>query len=189
MSLTCCAVIGQGRTCHLIASSTIGMLTGCVSLMVMYGLLMSVFRESCLHGCVTSDLCMHTVVIAEVTQPSLGVGYELGRAVDMKKKILCLFRPSSGRCEDISHLCTSCLPPDENNKNDLVISCLSDRWSVTSWCDVSVDEIATDNELINSLSVCFSVAFYIDLCSFTLKHISKLNKPKSKVLTWWQSFW
>ncbi|XP_026209395.1 2'-deoxynucleoside 5'-phosphate N-hydrolase 1 isoform X1 [Anabas testudineus] len=37
------------------------------------------------------------VVVAEVTQPSLGVGYELGRAVDMNKKILCLFRPSSGR--------------------------------------------------------------------------------------------
>uniref|UniRef100_A0A8C5H6R4 2'-deoxynucleoside 5'-phosphate N-hydrolase 1 n=1 Tax=Gouania willdenowi TaxID=441366 RepID=A0A8C5H6R4_GOUWI len=41
------------------------------------------------------------VVVAEVTQPSLGVGYELGRAVDMKKKILCLFRPSSGRSENI----------------------------------------------------------------------------------------
>ncbi|KAL3971587.1 hypothetical protein ACER0C_024936 [Sarotherodon galilaeus] len=37
------------------------------------------------------------VVVAEVTQPSLGVGYELGRAVDMKKKVFCLFRPSSGR--------------------------------------------------------------------------------------------
>ncbi|XP_038586226.1 2'-deoxynucleoside 5'-phosphate N-hydrolase 1-like [Micropterus salmoides] len=37
------------------------------------------------------------VVVAEVTQPSLGVGYELGRAVSMKKKILCLFRPASGR--------------------------------------------------------------------------------------------
>ncbi|KAM9365826.1 5-hydroxymethyl-dUMP N-hydrolase [Pholidichthys leucotaenia] len=37
------------------------------------------------------------VVVAEVTQPSLGVGYELGRAIDMKKKIFCLFRPSSGR--------------------------------------------------------------------------------------------
>ncbi|XP_071335891.1 5-hydroxymethyl-dUMP N-hydrolase [Trachinotus anak] len=36
------------------------------------------------------------VVVAEVTQPSLGVGYELGRVVDMKKKTLCLFRPSSG---------------------------------------------------------------------------------------------
>ncbi|XP_028844674.1 5-hydroxymethyl-dUMP N-hydrolase [Denticeps clupeoides] len=37
------------------------------------------------------------VVVAEVTQPSLGVGYELGRAVAMQKKILCLFRSSSGR--------------------------------------------------------------------------------------------
>ncbi|XP_008304166.1 5-hydroxymethyl-dUMP N-hydrolase [Stegastes partitus] len=37
------------------------------------------------------------VIVAEVTQPSLGVGYELGRGVDMKKKIFCLFRPSSGR--------------------------------------------------------------------------------------------
>ncbi|XP_051251711.1 2'-deoxynucleoside 5'-phosphate N-hydrolase 1 [Dicentrarchus labrax] len=37
------------------------------------------------------------VIVAEVTQPSLGVGYELGRAVDMKKKVFCLFRPSSGR--------------------------------------------------------------------------------------------
>ncbi|AWP14712.1 putative 2'-deoxynucleoside 5'-phosphate N-hydrolase 1 isoform 4 [Scophthalmus maximus] len=37
------------------------------------------------------------VVVAEVTQPSLGVGYELGRVVDMKKKTLCLFRPSSAR--------------------------------------------------------------------------------------------
>ncbi|XP_024152869.1 2'-deoxynucleoside 5'-phosphate N-hydrolase 1 [Oryzias melastigma] len=37
------------------------------------------------------------VIVAEVTQPSLGVGYELGRAVDMKKTVLCLFRPSSGR--------------------------------------------------------------------------------------------
>ncbi|KAM7409165.1 hypothetical protein PAMA_002729 [Pampus argenteus] len=37
------------------------------------------------------------LIVAEVTQPSLGVGYELGRAVDMKKRVLCLFRPSSGR--------------------------------------------------------------------------------------------
>ncbi|KAM8947113.1 5-hydroxymethyl-dUMP N-hydrolase isoform 1-T1 [Pelodytes ibericus] len=37
------------------------------------------------------------VVVAEVSQPSLGVGYELGRALDMNKKLLCLFRPSCGR--------------------------------------------------------------------------------------------
>lgn len=36
-------------------------------------------------------------VVAEVTAPSLGVGYEIGRAVEHNKKVLCLFRPQSGR--------------------------------------------------------------------------------------------
>ncbi len=34
------------------------------------------------------------VVVAEVTNPSLGVGYELGIAEEMNKRILCLYRPS-----------------------------------------------------------------------------------------------
>jgi hypothetical protein len=34
-------------------------------------------------------------MVAEVTQPSLGVGYEIGRAVGLEMKILCLFRPDS----------------------------------------------------------------------------------------------
>ncbi|KAK3554768.1 hypothetical protein QTP70_033463, partial [Hemibagrus guttatus] len=42
-------------------------------------------------------LAQSDVVVAEVTQPSLGVGYEIGQATAMKKRILCLFRPSSGR--------------------------------------------------------------------------------------------
>ncbi|XP_067669452.1 putative 2'-deoxynucleoside 5'-phosphate N-hydrolase 1 [Haliotis asinina] len=36
-------------------------------------------------------------VVAEVTQPSHGVGYEVGRAVAMKKPVLLLFRPDSGK--------------------------------------------------------------------------------------------
>ncbi len=32
------------------------------------------------------------VVIAEVSTPSLGVGYEIGKAEDMNKKMLCLYR-------------------------------------------------------------------------------------------------
>ena len=36
-------------------------------------------------------------VVAEVSAPSLGVGYEIGRAEAMGKKILCLFNPSCGR--------------------------------------------------------------------------------------------
>lgn len=48
-------------------------------------------------------------VVAEVSNVSLGVGYEIGRAVEHKKKILCLRNKSEKRlsamisgCEDIS---------------------------------------------------------------------------------------
>jgi len=37
-------------------------------------------------------------VVAEVTTPSLGVGYELGIAEKLKKPILCLYRPSKNKC-------------------------------------------------------------------------------------------
>lgn len=37
------------------------------------------------------------VLIAEVTTPSLGVGYEIGRAVEWGTRIICLYRPSEGR--------------------------------------------------------------------------------------------
>jgi phosphinothricin acetyltransferase len=41
-------------------------------------------------------LTMADVVVAEVTNPSLGVGYEIAKASCMNKKILCLFRPRGG---------------------------------------------------------------------------------------------
>lgn len=37
------------------------------------------------------------VVVAEVTTPSLGVGYEIAKAEDLNKKILCIFRPTPDR--------------------------------------------------------------------------------------------
>ncbi len=37
------------------------------------------------------------IMVAEVTNPSLGVGYELAMAEKMNKKILCLYRPSRGK--------------------------------------------------------------------------------------------
>lgn len=37
------------------------------------------------------------VVVAEVTAPSLGVGYEIGRAVEWGKPIICLYRATAGR--------------------------------------------------------------------------------------------
>ena len=37
------------------------------------------------------------VIVAEVTTPSLGVGYEIGRALENGKRILCLYRPQDGK--------------------------------------------------------------------------------------------
>lgn len=42
-------------------------------------------------------LLSSNVVVAEVTAVSMGVGYEIGRAVAAGKKVLCLFRPDSGK--------------------------------------------------------------------------------------------
>ena len=36
-------------------------------------------------------------LVAEVTRPSLGVGYEIGKATEWGKPVLCLFRPGDGR--------------------------------------------------------------------------------------------
>lgn len=37
------------------------------------------------------------VIVSEVTNPSLGVGYELGQAESMGKPILCLYRAQEGK--------------------------------------------------------------------------------------------
>jgi nucleoside 2-deoxyribosyltransferase len=37
------------------------------------------------------------VVVAEVTNPSLGVGYELARAEELGKRVLCIYRPQEGK--------------------------------------------------------------------------------------------
>ena len=36
-------------------------------------------------------------LVAEVTTPSLGVGFEIGKATEWDMRILCLFRPNAGR--------------------------------------------------------------------------------------------
>ncbi len=46
------------------------------------------------------------ILIAEVTTVSMGVGYEIGRAVEAGKKVLCLFRPESGK--NLSAMITGC---------------------------------------------------------------------------------
>lgn len=55
-------------------------------------------QEAALSDCEIHDqdlawLRRADAVVAEVTVPSLGVGYELGRAIAWEKPILCLYRP------------------------------------------------------------------------------------------------
>ncbi len=42
-------------------------------------------------------LIQSDVIVAEVTAPSLGVGYEIRAAVERKKKVLCLYRPQEDK--------------------------------------------------------------------------------------------
>lgn len=37
------------------------------------------------------------VLVAEVSTTSLGVGYEIGRAIENNKRVLCLYRPQDGK--------------------------------------------------------------------------------------------
>jgi hypothetical protein len=37
-------------------------------------------------------LSLSDVIVAEISDPSLGVGYEIRRAVEMQKRVLCLYR-------------------------------------------------------------------------------------------------
>lgn len=37
------------------------------------------------------------MIVAEVTTPSLGVGYEIGRAIENNKKVICLYRKQKGK--------------------------------------------------------------------------------------------
>lgn len=46
------------------------------------------------HKAVSVSLYM-VVIVAAVTQKSLGVGYEIGRAVALNKFVICLFRSDS----------------------------------------------------------------------------------------------
>ncbi len=57
------------------------------------------------------------ILVAEVTTVSMGVGYEIGRAVESGKKVLCLFRPESGK--NISAMIAGCDELTLVNYNDL----------------------------------------------------------------------
>ena len=54
-------------------------------------------RDEFIHSRDLEWLLQSDVIVAEVSTPSLGIGYELGRAVEHNKRILCLYRPQEGK--------------------------------------------------------------------------------------------
>jgi len=70
------------------------------------------FSEKEIHDRDIKSLSEADVVIAEVSTPSLGVGYEIGRAVEAGKPVLCLYNNHAdfelsamiGGCKDLSVL-------------------------------------------------------------------------------------
>lgn len=68
--------------------------------------------DDALHDQDVAWLITADVLVAEVSTPSLGVGYEIGRAVEQGKYVLCLYRPRDGRrlsamiagCPDITNV-------------------------------------------------------------------------------------
>jgi len=57
-----------------------------------------------IHDFDLSLLLESDVVIAEITTPSLGVGYEIGRAAGNKKPILCLYNENAIKLMNISKI-------------------------------------------------------------------------------------
>lgn len=52
-------------------------------------------EESCKRD--KEKLASCEIVVAEVTTPSLGVGYEVATAENLRKKVICLFRETEGK--------------------------------------------------------------------------------------------
>ena len=54
-------------------------------------------KESEIHDRDFEWMLQSDVVIAEVSIPSLGVGYEIAKAIENGKRVLCLYRPQDGK--------------------------------------------------------------------------------------------
>ncbi len=67
--------------------------------------------DDALHEQDVAWLLESDVLVAEVSTPSLGVGYEIGRAVERGINVLCLYRPRDGR--RLSAMISGC--PDVTN--------------------------------------------------------------------------
>ncbi len=55
------------------------------------------YNASYIHSRDLDWLKSSDLMIAEVSTPSLGVGYEIAMAIHLKRKVLCLYNPRKGR--------------------------------------------------------------------------------------------
>jgi hypothetical protein len=55
------------------------------------------FSDEYIHNRDIKWMLLSDILVAEVSTASLGVGYEIGRAVENNKKVLCLYRPQEDK--------------------------------------------------------------------------------------------
>ncbi|MCK5065824.1 MAG: nucleoside 2-deoxyribosyltransferase [Bacteroidales bacterium] len=104
MKIYFCGSIRGGRELALTYEKIIGMLRGFGTVLTEH-----IGSDEMIHNKdrVLSDKEIHDrdlgwilesdLLVAEVTVPSLGVGYEIGRAIEMGKPVLCLYDAGSGK--------------------------------------------------------------------------------------------
>ena len=71
------------------------------------------------------------IVVAEVTNPSLGVGYEIAKAIEYQKKVLCIYRKIDNKEISAMILGSNDLICIEYNNLESLKTCLSPHLSVT----------------------------------------------------------
>jgi len=71
------------------------------------------------------------VIIAEISNPSFGVGYEIGRSVENNKKVLCLRRKQNRRLSAMLRGCSQITVKDYENIDEAkkIIDEFFDKWS------------------------------------------------------------
>jgi len=74
-------------------------------------------NEEYIHNRDMEWLLSADVIVAEVTETSLGVGYEIGRAIEHGKKVLCMYRPQEGK--KLSAMILGCKEVDNREYKNL----------------------------------------------------------------------
>ena len=94
----------------------LGFVLGLVTVLF-YNLVRYLKSDRYIHDRDVAWLLEADVLVAEVTNPSLGVGYEISKAADNGKRVLCLYRPSKGK--KLSAMIAGCSKVENREYNNL----------------------------------------------------------------------